>query len=229
MPVGATEQHGPHLPLGTDLYIASYVAREVSERDDLLLLPEIPVGVSSEHRQFWGTLTLPSDLLSGIAVSVARALSDHGLNRLVFVNGHGSNCAPLDASARTLVHDDIHVFVFNWWQAAAGKITELFPDATAHAGSLETSLMLAIHPDWVRQERISEAAGSGSWGTFIEGVQVGFDAIEFSEAGNVGDPRLADPEKGRAVLTAACGSLSRFCSWLAERTEDELASKPHRG
>jgi len=98
LPVGAMEQHGPHLPLGTDWYIASHIAHETAEQDGLLVLPGFAVGVSHEHRQFWGTLTVSPGQLRDQAIAVARSLATHGLRRIVFVNGHASNCAPLEAA-----------------------------------------------------------------------------------------------------------------------------------
>jgi creatinine amidohydrolase len=227
LPVGAIEQHGPHLPLGTDTYIASYIAREVAQRDSHVLLPAVPVGVSHEHRQFWGTLAVPPNQLRDHAMALARCLADHGLARIVFINGHGSNCAPLAAAARSLREEKTHAFVFNWWQSIANTLAELFPHPTAHAGSIETSLMMVIHPELVRADRFSEASDAANWGTFVEGVQVGFDAADFSERGNVGDPSLANATKGRAALSAACDSLARFSAWLAARSEDDLAPRPH--
>jgi len=228
LPVGAIEQHGLHLPLGTDWYIASHIAQETTEQAGLLLLPGFAVGVSHEHRQFWGTLTVSPDQLCDQAMAVARALGDHGLRRIVFVNGHASNCAPLEAAAQRLRYDGIYAFVFNWWQSIASTIAELFPEPTSHAGSLETSVMLVIDPDLVREERFDKASESTQWGTYVEGVQVGFDAADFSEQGNVGDPSLADVEKGMRVLMATRESLSRFCAWLSERSDEELASAPHK-
>ena len=77
LPVGAMEQHGPHLPLGTDWYIASHIAQEMADQDDLLVLPGFAVGVSHEHRQFWGTLTVSPDLLRDQAIAVAHSLATH--------------------------------------------------------------------------------------------------------------------------------------------------------
>ena len=94
VPVGAVEQHGPHLPLGTDWFIAAHLAERVSHTDEHLLLPGTQVGVSGEHRQFWGTLAVPPDRLRDHTIAIAHSLGSHGLRRLVFVNGHGSNCAP---------------------------------------------------------------------------------------------------------------------------------------
>ena len=228
LPVGAIEQHGPHLPLGTDWYIASRIAQETAEQDGLLLLPGFAVGVSHEHRQFWGTLTVSPNQLRDQAIDVVRSLAAHDLQRIVFVNGHASNCGPLDEAARHLREDGIHAFVFNWWQSVATTLAELFPDPTAHAGSLETSLMLVIDPDLVREERFDKASESTEWGTYVEGVQVGFDVADFSDQGNVGDPSLADVEKGMRVLMAARESLSRFCAWLSERSDEELGLAPHK-
>ena len=228
LPVGAIEQHGPHLPLGTDWYIARHIARDAAAQHGLLLLPGISVGVSHEHRQFWGTLTVSTDQLRDHVIGIARSLAGHGLRRIVFVNGHGSNCAPLGEAGQRLRADGIHAFVFNWWQSIASTLADLFPEPTAHAGSIETSVMLVIDPDLVREDRFDKASESTEWGAYIEGVQVGFDAIDFSEQGNVGDPSLADVEKGMRVLMATRESLSRFCAWLAERSDEDLASAPHK-
>ncbi len=228
LPVGAIEQHGPHLPLGTDWYIASHIAREVAETDDRLLLPGIQVGVSEEHGQFWGTLTVSPEALREQAMALARSLAAHGLRRTVFVNGHGSNAAPLEEAARHLRAENVFAFVFNWWQSIASTLGTLFPDPTAHAGSIETSAMLVVRPELVRTERFDEASSADRWGSFVEGVLVGSDAADFTEPGNVGDPRLADEAKGRQLLSAACDSLRRFCAWLEERSEEELARRPHK-
>ncbi len=228
LPVGAMEQHGPHLPLGTDWYVASHIAREVAETDDRLLLPGVQVGVSEEHAQFWGTLTVSPDALRDQAIALARSLASHGLNRIVFVNGHGSNVAPLEEAARSLRAENVFGFVFNWWQSIASTLAELFPDPTAHAGSIETSVMQAIRPELVRSDRFDEADSANQWGAYVEGVLVGFDAADFTEQGNVGDPGLADQAKGRKALSAACDSLRRFCDWLENRSEEELTRRPHK-
>jgi creatinine amidohydrolase len=228
LPVGAVEQHGPHLPLGTDGYIASHIAREVAESDDRLLLPGIRVGVSEEHRQFWGTLAVSPDALRDDVIAVSRSIASHGLERIVFVNGHGSNSAPLEEAARRLRTEGVYGFVFDWWRSIGPALAELFPDPTAHAGSVETSIMLAIRPDTVRRDRFDEAGAVDRWGTYVEGVLVGFDAADFTDRGNVGDPKLADSEKGRIVVSAACESLGRFCRWLERRSEEELAPRPHK-
>jgi len=227
LPVGAIEQHGPHLPLATDWLIASRIAAEASQVEGRLLLPGFRIGVSAEHRQFWGTLTLTPELLTETAISVCRSVAFHDLSRIVLVNGHGTNTAPLQEAASRLRTEGIYVFVFNWWQSIASLLGELFPDPTAHAGAIETSLMLAIDPTLVRVDRFAEADTAPIWGRYVEGVLVGADAIDFTQKGNVGNPDLASPEKGQSVLAAACDTLGRFCRWLDTQSDEHLASHPH--
>jgi len=111
--VGATEQHGPHLPVGTDWFIASAISEAAAQRPGLLLLPGLAVGVSAEHRQFWGTLSVSPDLLRDAVVERAGSVAHHGLARIVLVNGHGSNVPPLRRACRELREDRIFAFVFN--------------------------------------------------------------------------------------------------------------------
>ena len=232
LPVGAVEQHGPVLPLGTDAAVASYLARIAAERSDRLLLPPIAVGVSHEHRQFPGTLSISPDQLRDLAVSLGRSLGSHRLRRVVFVNGHGSNAAPLAEAALRLRDESVHAFVFNWWLSIPGTLEKLFAKTDAHAGAVEASAMLVIDPGSVCSERAPAAhADRGArspWGRFVEGVQVAFDAAEFSDLGHVGDPALADAEKGRTILSEAAGCLDRFCDWLASQPIDALRSPAGR-
>ncbi|MDD5646161.1 MAG: creatininase family protein [Candidatus Bipolaricaulis sp.] len=224
LPVGAVEQHGPVLPLGTDAAIAAHVARLAADRDDRLLLPTLTVGVSYEHRHFPGTLSLSPDQLRDLAVAMGRSLRAHGLRRVVFVNGHGSNAAPLADAALVLREESVHAFVFNWWQSVAETLAALFPKEDAHAGAVEASAMLVIDPASVQTRRMEDASADrgahAPWGNFVEGVQVAFDAAEFSDLGHVGDPSRADVEKGRAFLSEAAERLGRFCDWLTTQPED---------
>lgn len=233
LPVGAVEQHGPVLPLGTDAAIASHLARTAAERGNRVLLPTLAVGVSHEHRQFPGTLAVSSDQLRDLAISLGRALASHGVRRLVFVNGHGSNATPLAEAALRLREESAYAFVFNWWQSIPETLAALFPRGDAHGGAVETSAMLVVDPESVRTSRMVHArADRGArspWGRFVEGVQVAFDAAEFSELGNVGDPSLADAEKGKRILSEAAECLNRFCAWFAAQPDDALrapSSKP---
>lgn len=228
LPVGSMEQHGPHLPLGTDYLTAAWIAREAARRGDFLLLPTIPVGVSPHHRQFWGTLWVEPEVLRDYVMGIARSLAYHGLRRLVFVNGHGGNTEALMEACRRLRDEGIYAYVYIWWRAVGEEIQKHFAGG-GHAGPVETSVVWHISPELVQPERFAEAAaGAGErWGRPVHGVNIGYDTIDFSTSGCVGDPRKADPAKGEEVMEATVEKLLNFCRWLASAPEEELRTKPH--
>ena len=230
LPIGSTEQHGPHLPLGTDHLTAAWIAREAARQGGFLLLPTVPVGVSVHHRQFWGTLWVEPEVLRAYVEGIARALAYHGLKKFVLVNGHGGNTPALMDAARRLRDEGIFAFVYVWWRAVEEEIREVLEDGGGHAGELETSVVWHIAPELVRPNKFPEAAAQAApaWGRKIQGVEVGYDTVDFAAAGCVGAPTKASPEKGRTILEAAVNKLLRFGKWLAEAPPEELASKPHK-
>ncbi|MBC7222350.1 creatininase family protein [Candidatus Bipolaricaulota bacterium] len=229
LPVGSTEQHGPHLPLGTDWLTAQEIARRAGKKGGWLVLPTVPVGVSEHHRQFWGTLWVPPEVLRDYVMGVARSLAFHGLRRLVFVNGHGGNTAALEEAARRLRLEGIYAFVYVWWRAIPETIAQVIESGGSHAAEMETAVVLAIAPELVRRENYGEAVAKGApeWGKKVEGVDVGFDTVDFSQSGATGDPARATVEKGERILQAAAERLDAFCRWLAAQPEEALAPKPH--
>jgi creatinine amidohydrolase len=230
LPVGSTEQHGPHLPLGTDHLTATWIAREAARRGDFLLLPTVSVGVSPHHRQFWGTLWVEPEVLMAYVMGIARSLAYHGLRKMVFVNGHGGNTPALTDAARRLRDEGIFAFVYVWWRAAEEEIREALEDGGGHAGEMEASVVWHIAPELVRPEKFPEAAAQAApaWGKRVHGVEVSYDTIDFAAVGCVGAPTNASPEKGKAVLEAAVDKLLQFGKWLAEVPPEELSPKPHR-
>lgn len=229
LPVGSTEQHGPHLPLGTDHLTAAEVAQRASAQGGWLVLPTVPVGVSEHHRQFWGTLWVEPDVLRDYVLGIARSVASHGLCRLVLVNGHGGNVPALDEAARRLRRDGIFSYVFSWWRAIPEVIAETIATGGSHAGEMETSAVLAFAPHLVSPDRYAEAVAGAApeWGKRLHGVEIGFDTRDFSQSGAVGDPTLATAEKGQRLLAAAAERLDAFCRWLAVQSEDALRPPSH--
>jgi creatinine amidohydrolase len=113
VPVGSTEQHGPHLPLSTDHVIAEALAREAADRADVLCTPTITIGVSPHHRQFHGTMWVDAPVFRDYVESLARSLAYQGLDRIVFVNAHGGNVEHLREVGRRL-HDDGTAYAIEW-------------------------------------------------------------------------------------------------------------------
>lgn len=215
LPVGSTEQHGAHAPLGTDTVLAEAVATRgaaVSEAETVIA-PAIPIGVSEEHRAFPGSLWITPDTFRAIVRETASSLAYHGWDRIVIVNGHGGNVAATEEVAARLTRDGTaSTAAFTWFDAI-----DLPPAEMGHGGPVETSALLAAAPDLVREEGIAESATGAAdrWGRWVGGVNVAYDSDEFSESGIVGDPRDADATRGEELLAAAATNLATLIDDLA--------------
>ena len=210
LPVGSTEQHGPHAPLGVDSMTAEAIAGRAADRHEgengerVVVAPPVPVGVAEEHRAFDGTLWVTEDALRAYVGDVLRSLAGHGFDRVVVVNGHGGNVDALrEICARVTRDGDCRAVAFTWFDDLD---TEL---PLGHGGPVETSAILALRPDLIREERYPEAAeeGSESFGRFVAGTNVAYDFDEFSEGGNVGDPTPASAAEGERLLDGAAESV----------------------
>ncbi|MFI5040843.1 MAG: creatininase family protein [Acidimicrobiales bacterium] len=161
VPVGATEQHGPHLPTGTDTIIASALAEQASARTGAPVLPVIPVAASYGHgTQLPGTLSLTPELLALVVRQYAEWAATSGLTRLLFVNSHFGNTAALGIATDhlRLFRPDLQVGVLNWWSLDPEVAREAVLDGEdVHAHRAETSVMLAIAPDLVHLDRVGTA------------------------------------------------------------------------
>ncbi|MEV6345906.1 mycofactocin biosynthesis peptidyl-dipeptidase MftE [Actinoplanes sp. NPDC051851] len=190
VPVGSTEQHGPHLPFTTDTVIARAVADRVAARlpGGALVTPAISFGNSGEHAGFPGTISIGHEVLRLVLIETVRSLALWA-GRIVFVNGHGGNVRTLDDAVAMLRDEGHHV---SWTPCA-------LPGGDAHAGRTETSVMLHLAPDEVRLA--AAAAGDvrpiGELMPLL--VEHGVRAV--APNGVLGDPAGASAEEGAALLS----------------------------
>jgi creatinine amidohydrolase len=199
VPLGSTEQHGPHLPTGTDSAIAAGVcqlaAATLSERLRVLTAPVVPFGASGEHEGFPGTVSIGHAALHALLLELARSAT-RWAERVVFVNGHGGNLPTLRQAVLRLRAEGRRAA----WSPCVR------PGADAHAGDFETSLMLALAPETV----VTSSVGPGVTTPLAELMPAlragGVRAV--SQSGVLGDPSGADGGRGRAFARAMAGDLA---------------------
>jgi creatinine amidohydrolase len=230
LPVGSTEQHGPALPLGTDFIVADALAEAIADRSDVAVLPTLPVGVSEHHRQFHGTLWTEPETFEQLVSETITSIASHGVRKAVVVNGHGGNTDALRRAARRLRQDEIAFAPpWNWWESIEALTAELFDAEGGHAGAAETSMVLEVAAEQVREEQL-DAAGEGapdSWGRSVHGAALGFDTIDFTETGAVGAPAAGSREAGSELFDAATEELDALVDWLASQAFDALLPEAH--
>lgn len=197
LPIGAIEQHGSHLPMGTDCIIAEELARRVAQRLSAYLLPVIGISSSIEHREAKGTVYLRADTLALVIRDIACSLHDSGFNRLILINGHGGNwilkptIRQLNRDLEGLITILVHSSVSN---PRNHEVLEQ-PANDIHAGEKETSLIMHLSKEHVRECIVSEER------TFYPQEYMDYlDNMALTEDGYWGYPELATKEKGEKLV-----------------------------
>lgn len=231
--IGSTEQHGPHLPLGTDHMIAKALADTVADREDVISLPMIPVGASNHHRHFHGTLTTSGHVLEQYIRDILESAASHGLDKFVVVNGHGGNSGAITRAAEELRQEQTaYVTRWSWSDAVADLKEEQFGIVVGHADGSESSMMLYLHDEYTKRERFENAEDGGPesehWGQSVHGGTLPFDTLDFTSTGATGYPTDASKEAGEKLFDAASSELHSHIDWLAEQNTEELWPKGHK-
>lgn len=224
VPVGSLEQHGPHCPVEVDSRLAETVAmataEKLSDRESVLVLPTVWTGVSEHHMSFGGTISLGFEAFSALIHGICGSLVRHGFKRIVLFNGHGGN----DNALRVITDEltpklGVPIAQFTYWYAASEPIAAILEKQTQlrHACEAETSMMMAVRPELIAEDRIplaksnmyptvADLVGSGVYRWRSLGAQ--------AASGVIGFPEAANPEKGHRLIED-----------IAQVLADKLANK----
>jgi len=206
IPVAAVEQHGHHLPLFTDSMLLGEIVRRAHQSLDVetLLLPLMWLGNSHHHLDFPGTLSPPPRVWIDLLAGLIDNLITHGFRRIVVVNGHGGNDVParqaiFELRQRYRERRDLLLLVATYWNLAnpTEKIADLQQSSMAHACEWETSMILRLAPDQVKNYSDVSPVPSGE--SFAPAAR-GWTMQDRSSQGHVGDPAAASAEKGEQLL-----------------------------
>lgn len=220
IPAGAFEQHGPGLPLATDLIRAEHVAERVARAvaGKALVGPAIPVGVSPHHLAFAGTITLTTTTLAAVVREYAESLYRHGFRKILVVTAHGGNNATLTTVAQDLLtsHQDLQ-FAWTPVTALAGPAMPEVGEVSGHSGEAETAQMLYLAPELVRRDRLEKGTTSLAELDPVArlsrrdghpSLSVRYDQL--SANGVLGDPTTATAATGESIVDTVVAGIAEF-------------------
>jgi len=230
LPVGAIEQHGPHLPLDTDAFDADYLARRVADACSYpkpLVLPAVSYGVSYHHESFEGTISISNDTLARLVYEIGTGAARNGIKKFVIINGHGGNSPALNHAAQ-MINRDAHIFVC----VDTGETSDIDIDHLVetpndvHAGETETSTSLAVRPHLVKMDQASKSVPRFSSRyldfTSKRGVLWYAHTRRISSTGVMGDPTIASAEKGQKIWELMIAHLVGLVEDLKRMTLAEI-------
>lgn len=209
LPVGATEQHGPHLPVGTDSMGVEHVTRSaavaVADRFPVAVAPTLWYGSSPHHLPFGGTLSLTAGTFLAVLMDIGRSIAGASFRRLFIVNGHGGNHELIGLAARDLaLEEGIEVAAASWWHLAARELAAAgareIGRLPGHAGAFETSLVLALDASLVRSPRPHRPAWDGSIGSIDVPVRIERPGSWQATEGFTDSPSAGTADLGRTFL-----------------------------
>ncbi len=226
MALGAIEQHGPHLPVGTDTYTskayvekaAELVADRIGDKADLLVLPQMPYGLSVEHRNFAGVLSMSPETLLHFYTDIAEGLKKSGIEKLIIISGHGGNDHLMQVAAREMYKTGIKTFYCTVGEVMAAMNVEPW---SVHACRVETSIMMKLQPDLVVKERIVPelSASKDKWMQITDmnaGAWEVWYTDDYAVDGVIGEPDKATPEFGEELFDKIVESMAKTVMYIIE-------------
>ncbi len=226
IPVGSTEQHGPHLPLDNDHFVSARFGELVCDAlwpdIKLTLAPTLAFGHSPHHMDFKGTITIDEIELAEVYIDIAMSLTQHGFSNIIFLNGHGGNKAALTIALNKLQRiSKSKVFSIDWWSMIMDKIPDLFTQPVFHACDMETSVAWALGQRVLEDKRVDEPGKSPYPGYITPDmrapppqVATGLKMKDFTESGAVGYSTKATKEKGEVAVKLVVERIVEFVKSL---------------
>jgi creatinine amidohydrolase len=236
LPVGTVEQHGPHLPLVTDVLTASEMSRMAVERmrGEAVLMPPVYYSFNEHHLDFPGTIAIKGETIINYVTDIGISLAYHGFRKILLVNGHGSNVPFLDIAARNITNKTEAICAMaSWWSLIPRDLlTRLreseFPGGMAHGCELETSVLLHLRGDLVQIDKAEKDISFQPTEFFYWDLQSASPVFfqewfsRYSRTGTVGDPTKATAEKGRLFVEAV---VERMIALIREFRERKIAPR----
>ena len=242
LPLGATEQHGPHLPLGVDTVLADGIVAAalplLPAQLPVLFLPTQQIGLSPEHARFAGTLTLSAETLIRMWNEIGAGVARAGVKKLVLFNAHGGHVGAMDIVARELrAAHGLIVYSVSWFNLLLGDAGAQFGADEhrfgVHAGDIETSMMLALAPQQVRmgeaknfrstsEQRAADYAILGNG----KSAKLGWAMEDYNAQGAAGNAAAATAARGQAVVDAAAAQLALLLAEVSRLPLDTANTGP---
>ena len=249
LPVGATEQHGHHLPINTDNLLVGSVCHEAGRRspENILVMPQVSYGYCHHVMDFPGSINIEPSTFVRFLLDITRSVAYHGFKRIIVINGHGSNHPLVDQVGRqTNLQTDAMCASLSWWQLVADYWnsqvrTSVMPGGCAHACELETSMYMHIDGERVLRDRIRGAVPSyvteipdgDRWQKVdLTGPNGPVSIVDwtssYSETGSFGEPEKASDEKGELAFEHAVIQLIELVRWFKDRPDEERVDRHAR-
>jgi creatinine amidohydrolase len=236
LPVGTVEQHGPHLPLVTDVLTATEMSRRAVERipDAAILLPSVYYSFNEHHMDFPGTIAIQGETVIRYITDIGLSLARHGFRKILLVNGHGSNVPFLDIAARNITNlSEAICAMASWWSLIPKSVISRLresevPGGMAHGCELETSVLLYLRPDLVQFEKAERDINFASSEFFYWDLErpspIFFQEwfSRYSKTGSVGDPTKATQAKGEEFVHAV---VDRMIVLIQEFRQREIRAR----